>query len=271
MATAARPIWSGSISFGLVNIPVRLYIAVREHRIAFNLLHDQDKVRLKRKLVCPADGKEVHPEHIVRGYEVAKDQYVVVHQEEIEACAPAGSKTIEITDFVDLDGIDPIYFDRPYYVAPNSGAGKSYRLLLEAMKKSKKVGVAKIIMHEKEYLAALRPVQDVIVLSTMHFGDEVVPAEQVDTPREARINDREMKIAQQLIDSLATNFDPGRYHDQYRDCLQDMLEKKAAGEQIVTQPVPEKKQARATDLMTALQASLAQAKGKSTRGKRKSA
>jgi DNA end-binding protein Ku len=268
---ASRPIWTGSISFGLVNIPVKLHTAVREHRINFHMLHDQDKVRLRRKLVCPADDKEIHPEHIVKGYEIAKDQYVIVHQDELKSCAPKASKTIEITDFVELTEIDPVYFDRPYYIVPDKGADKSYRLLIEAMRKTKKAGVAKVIMHDKEYLSALRPIGDVICLYTMHFGDEVIPTDDLNVPGELKINEREMKIAQQLIESLATSFDPSQYHDEYRDCVQSMIEKKAAGQKIVTQPPPEKKHARAGDLMAALQASLAAAKGKSAKGRRKSA
>src|ERR1700722_16741225 len=169
MATvASRPVWSGSISFGLVTIPVKLFTAVREKRINFRSLHDQDQVPLKQKLVCPADGKEVHPEHIVKGFEIEKDRYVIVRQEELEAVAPKASKAIEIQDFVGLSEIDPLYFDRGYYVAPTPEGARPYRLLLEALTKKQKVGIAKIVMHGKEYLAALRPVEDVLCLETMH-------------------------------------------------------------------------------------------------------
>src|SRR5215212_380165 len=171
-----RPVWSGSISFGLVNIPVRLFTAVREQRVAFHLLHDQDKVRLRRKLVSSSTGKEIHPEHIVRGYEHAKGHFIVVRDEELEGCAPEKTRAIEITDFVELSEIDPIFYDRPYYVLPQKGAARSYRLLAEAMKRSGRVGIARVVMHEKEYLAALRTVGQVICLSTMHFGEEVVPS-----------------------------------------------------------------------------------------------
>jgi DNA end-binding protein Ku len=149
----ARAIWTGSITFGLVNIPIKLYTAVREQTIRFNLLHDQDNVRLQQKMVCPADGQEVHPEHRVRGYPVGPDQYVIIRQDELDALAPAASRTIEIRDFVNLEQIDPIYFDRPYYVAPQEHAVKAYRLLLEAMKRSNKIGVATFVMRNKEHLA----------------------------------------------------------------------------------------------------------------------
>src|SRR5690242_4043571 len=151
-----RPVWNGSISFGLVNIPVRLFIAVREKRVAFHLLHDQDKVRLRRKIVSAVTGREVHPEHIVRGFEVAKDRFVVVRDDELEGCAPEKTRTIEITDFVELSEIDPVFYDRPYYVVPQKGAGRSYRLLADAMRRSGRVGIARVVMHDKEYLAALR-------------------------------------------------------------------------------------------------------------------
>jgi len=228
MATA-RPIWTGTITFGLVSIHVRLFTAVREQRVAFHLLHDQDGVRLRRKMVCPADNKEIHPEHIVKGYEFQKGQYVIVTPEDLENCGPKSTWAIEITDFVDLADIDPIYYDRPYYVLPQPAAGKSYRLLLDAMKENQKVGISKLVMHDKEYLAALRPLEDVICLHTMHFGDEVVGADQLDAPPQHKASDREMKMAGQLIESLASSFEPGKYHDEYRDCVAAMLERKAQG------------------------------------------
>jgi len=257
---AARPIWSGTITFGLVNIPVKLLTAVREQRISFHMLHDQDGVRLRRKMVCPKENKEIHPEHIVKGYEIHKNQYVIVSPDDLEACGPRSTKTIEITDFVDLADIDPVYYDRPYYVIPQAAAAKSYRLLLDAMKSSQKVGISKLVMHDKEYLAALRPIEDVIVLHTMHFGNEVVSTKGLDAPAEHKAADRELKMAEQLIDSLASSFDPAKYHDEYRDCLMQMLQKKAHGEEIVTQPNLEPKAVKGGDLMAALQASLAEAR-----------
>lgn len=264
---ASRPIWTGTITFGLVNIPVKLHTAVREQRIAFHMLHDQDNVRLRRKMICPADNKEIHPEHIVRGYEIHKDQYVIVSPEDLERCGPKSTKTIEITDFVDLADIDPVYYDRPYYVVPQAAAGKPYRLLLDAMTRSQKVGISKLVMHDKEYLAALRPVENVICLHTMHFGNEVVGADTLDAlPGEQKVGDRELKVAEQLIDSLATAFDPAKYHDEYRDCVVAMLEKKAHGQQIVRQPQVAAKPVKAGDLMAALEASLAEAKSQAKGG-----
>src|SRR5258706_1308069 len=260
---ASRSIWTGSITFGLVNIPVKLFVAVREKNIQFHMLHDQDNVRLQRKMVCPADGKEVHSEHVVKGYELSPGQYVVVREEELEAAAPKKSKTIEIEDFVDLGQIDPVYFDRPYYVVPQEQGVKAYRLLVEAMEKSKKVGVARFVMRNKEYLCALRPQDGALVLETMHFNDEVIPVDKVDgVPHKARSDERELKMASQLIDSLSTKFKPEKYHDTYREAVQEIIEKKAEGEKIVTPPALDKeKKGRATNLMAALEASLAKAKG----------
>jgi DNA end-binding protein Ku len=258
---ASRSIWTGSITFGLVNIPVKLFVAVREKNIQFHMLHDQDHVRLQRKMICPKDGKEVHNEHVVKGYEVSPGQYVIIHERELEAAAPKKSKTIEIEDFVALDEIDPVYFDRPYYVVPQEQGTKAYRLLVEAMEKSKKVGIARFVMRAKEYLCALRPQEGALVLETMHFNDEVLPVDEVDgVPQKTKSDERELKMASQLIDSLSTKFKPDKYHDTYREAVQQLIEKKAEGEEVVTQPAMEEKKGRATNLMAALEASLASAK-----------
>jgi DNA end-binding protein Ku len=266
-----RPVWSGAISFGLVNIPVRLFTAVREQRVAFHLLHDQDMARLRRKLVCPADGKEVHPEHVVRGYPVGPDKYVIVHQEELEACAPEKTKAIEITDFVQLSEIDPVYYERPYYVLPQKDAARSYRLIVEAMRRTHRVGIARVVIHEKEYLAAIRPVGGVLCLSTMHLSDEVVPVEPIEESVEAvHPGEREVKAAEKLIASMLEDFDPKRYHDDYRDCVKKIVDKKAATAAPAAPP-PDKEnkpqEARAANLMAALEASLARAKGQAKRRK----
>ena len=259
---SSRPVWSGSISFGLVTIPVKLFTAVREKRLAFRSLHDQDKVPLKQKLVCPADGKEVHAEHIVKGYEIEKDQYVVIRQEELEAVAPKATRAIEIQDFVDLDDIDPVFFDRPYYVAARPEGMRPYKLLVEAMEKKKKVGIAKIVMHTKEYLAALRPVNGILCLETMHFGDEVVDPKGIaeEGGRGTKVDAREIKMAEQLIDSLSTDFKPSTYHDEYRERVMEMIQKKARGEKVVMRPESEEAPVRGHGLMAALEASLKRAK-----------
>jgi len=254
----ARSIWSGSISFGLVNIPVKLFTAVREERVQFHLLHDQDNVRLKQKMVCPNDGAEVHREHTVRGYEISPEHYVIVQDSEIEAAAPKSSRVIELQDFVDLAAIDPVYFDRAYYLVPQQHAEKAYRLLVEAMAQTKKVGIAKFTLRNKEYLAALRAVEGVICLETMHFADEVTPADKVeDAPRDVAVGERELAVAGKLIESLSTNFEPGRYHDEYRERLMALIQKKAHGEKVVIAPEKADGQKTAShDLMAALEASL---------------
>ena len=266
---SSRPIWSGSISFGLVTIPVRLFTAVREKRLHFRTLHDQDKVPLKQKMYCPADGKEVHPEHTVKGYEIEKDRFVIVRRDELEAASPKRSKAIEILDFVELDEIDPLFFDRPYYVAPRPEGAKPYKLLLEAMEKTKKVGIAKVVMWNKEYLAALRPLEGALVMETMHYNDEVVPQERVaGLEVKAKVDDRELKMATQLVDSLTTRFKPEKYKDEYRQQVMDLIEKKASGEEIHTAPTTDKETTgRARNLMAALEASLAKSRAQTTQAR----
>jgi DNA end-binding protein Ku len=253
--------WTGSISFGLVNIPVKLYNAIREERVAFHMLHDQDKSRLQRKMVSSTTGKEVHPEHTVKGYEIARDQYVVVTQEEMDSVAPEASRTIDIRDFVNLDDIDPIYYDRPYYLAPAEHAARPYRLLLDAMSKTRKVGIAKFVMRNHEYLAALRPRDGGLVLDTLHFHHEIVKMDAVPgLPVTVKVDDRELKVAIQLIESLASEFKPEQYKDEYRERVLEMVKRKAHGEEIHTQPPVGEKPGRVVDLMAALEASLARAK-----------
>ena len=273
-----RPVWSGSISFGLVNIPVRLHTAVREQRVAFHMLHDQDHARLRRRFVCPADGKEVHPEHLIRGYEWSDGHYVIVRDEELEACAPEKTKAIEITDFVELTDIDPLHFDRPYCVIPQAGSSKPYRLLVEAITRAKRVGLARVVMHEKEHLVALRPLKGLLCLETMYFADEIVPLDEIeDLPRDVKFADKELHAAGKIIKGLAGDFDPRDYEDTYRQCIREMVEKKARSEGTVEDATAEaddgdadaeqKKPARsANNLMAALEASLAAARGQSGKG-----
>jgi DNA end-binding protein Ku len=258
---AARSMWTGSISFGLVNIPVKMYTAVREQRVAFHMLHDQDKSRLQRKMVSTSSGKEVHSEHTIRGFEVAPGQMVVFTESELESIAPKTSRHIEIRDFVDQGEIDPVYYDRPYYLAPDENAAKSYQLLMHAMLTAKKIGMAKFVMRNKEYLAALRPLDGALCLDTMHFADEVIPVEDIPgLPLHGKPEEREMKMAMQLINALTTEFNPEHYKDEYRERVLEMAQKKAAGEEIITQPEPKEKPGRVSNLLEALEASLAQSK-----------
>ncbi|HET6249648.1 MAG TPA: Ku protein, partial [Tepidisphaeraceae bacterium] len=240
------------------------YTAIREKRLHFRTLHDQDKIPLKQKMVCPAHPtKEVHAEHTVKGYEIEKDRFVVVRQEELESAAPKGGKAIEIQDFVELEQIDPLFFDKPYHVVPKPEGAKPFKLLLEAMQKTNRVAIAKVVLWGKENLAALRPLDDGMVLETMHFSDEVVAATSVPGHDvHAKVDSREMKMALSLVDSLTADFDPKRYHDDYREKVLEIIHKKAEGEEIVTRPTNEDEAPKSGhDLVAALEASLAQAKG----------
>ncbi|HEX2700904.1 MAG TPA: Ku protein [Acidimicrobiales bacterium] len=261
----ARSIWGGAISFGLVNVPVKLYTAVRKKDVRFHQLHAADGARINQKRVCSEDGDEVAYEDIVKGYEIAKGQYVIIEPDELDSLDPETTHTIDIEDFVQLDQIDPLFFDASYYVLPDARGEKAYRLLLEAMRDSGKVGIAKVVMRSKQYLVAVRPVGEALVMSTMNFADEVVTQDELDGlpgPSE-NVSDRELKMASQLIDSLSTDFDAARYEDTYREKVLELIEKKAEGQEIVA-PKEAKATTPVVDLMAALEASLAAAKGEST-------
>jgi DNA end-binding protein Ku len=265
----ARAIWSGAISFGLVNVPVRLFTAVSRKTVRFHQLHESDGVRIQQKRVCPADGEEVPYDDIVKGYELTKDQYVVVSPEELESLDPKKTRTIDIEDFVELDQIDPIFYDHPYYLLPAQGADKAYNLLLTAMRESGKVAIARVVIRSKEHLTAIRPTGDVLTMATMLFSDEVVPHDKLDELPEsdAEASDREVKMARELIESLSTDFDPGKYRDEYRERVLDLIERKAEGEEIAIQPAEEPTEV--PDLMAALEASVAAAKQDGGDGKPK--
>ena len=258
----ARAIWSGAISFGLVNVPVKVYSAISRKTVRFHQLHDADAVPIRQKRVCPKDKKEVAYEHIVKGYEIAKDKYVVVTPEELEAIDPKKTRTIDIQEFVDLDQIDPVYYDHTYYLAPDKSAGKAYRLLQKAMEDAGKVAIGRVVIRTKEYLAAIRPADGALMMTTMVFGDEVVAANKIDElpARSGRTSPKEMAMARRLIESLSVDFDPGRYHDEYRERVLELIERKAAGEEISIQ-APEEEDGAPPDLMAALEASLAAARG----------
>ena len=257
----ARAIWSGSVSFGLVNVPVKLYTAVSPKDVRFNQLEEGTGARIRQKRVSAETGEEVPYERIVKGYEISPDRYVVVTPEELEALDPKATRSIEIQDFVDLDQIDPVHYERPYYLVPERGAAKAYALLLQAMKDSNKVAIARMVLRTKQYLAAIRPMGDVLCLETLLYHDEVVPTEDLEglPDSEVEISERELKMARQLIESLSTDFEPEKYHDEYRERVLDLIERKAEGQEIVTQPAAEEP-TQAVDLMAALEASLAAAK-----------
>src|SRR5665213_2679402 len=216
-----RPIWTGSISFGLVNVPVKLFSAVSSQDVRFHQLRKSDSSRIRQKRVSAIDGEEVAYDEIVKGYEVAPDEYVVIAPEELDALDPKATHTIDIEEFVDLDQIDPIYYEHPYYLVPDARAEKAYALLFEAMTRSNKVAIARFVMRTKQYLAALRPAAGVLVLSTMLYADEVVSVDNLEGLPEVSddelVTDRELKMAESLIESLtAPAFEPEKYHDTYR-------------------------------------------------------
>jgi DNA end-binding protein Ku len=275
-----RTIWSGSISFGLLNVPVKLYSAVSKKTVSFKELREGDGSRVRHKRVAEKDGKEVPYEKIVKGYEFAPDQYVTVTRDELAELDPKKTRAIEIQDFVDLDDIDPIYFESPYYLGPDKGAAKAYALLVDAMKQERKVAIARFVLRNKEHLAAIRPMDDVLTLATMRFHDEVVPPEQLDggvfeEEKPEKPEKRELEMAKQLISSLSGDFEPDKYRDEYREELTELLEQKAQGKEIVTAPSEEPKPTKAPDLMAALEESLSAVKGEEARagsdgaGKRK--
>jgi DNA end-binding protein Ku len=258
-----RPIWSGAISFGLVNVPVKLFSAVSSKDVRFHQLDAKSNARVKQKRVSAATGEEVPFDQIVKGYELGPDTYVTITPDELDALDPKATKTIDIEDFVDLDQIDPVFYERPYYLVPDKGGTKAYALLREAMRETNKVGIARVVLRTKQYLAAIRPKGDALVLETMLFADEVVADDELDLPRdEVDVSPREEKMARQLIDSLSSEFEPDKYHDEYRERVLKLIEQKAAGQEIVVEDATEEP-TKVVDLMAALEASLAAVKGDS--------
>lgn len=254
-----RAIWSGAISFGLVNVPIKLYSATSPKTVRFHQLHAKDGVRIQQKRVCPADGEEVPYDDLVKGFEIAPDRYVIIRPEELEALDPRHTKTIDIESFVELADIDPVYYDSAYHVAPATGGAKPYALLLSAMEQAGKVAIGRFVLRTRQQLCALRPADGVLVLSTMLFGDEVNAPERLDELEDltdVEANTREVAMAQQLIDQLSTPFDPTAYRDEYRERVLDLIDRKAAGEQVAVQPAAAAP-AAVPDLMAALEASVA--------------
>ena len=260
-----RAIWSGSISFGLVNVPVKLYSAVHPQGLSFHQFQEGTNARVRNKRVSEKTGKEVAYDDIVKGYEVEKGHYVMVDSDELAEFNPRTTRTIDIEDFVALDDIDPIFYDNTYFLAPEDtdGARKAYALLLKAMEDQKKVAIGRLVMRNKQYLAAIRPHDGALAVSTMRFHDEVMSPADIDaipTGRSApRAQPAEVKMAGQIIESMSRDWDPKRYEDTYRVQVLDYLKKKAAGEEIVVEEEPEE-QSKVVDLMAALEASLEAAK-----------
>jgi DNA end-binding protein Ku len=255
-------IWTGSISFGLVQVPVRLVGATKSRDVSFNQLEEGTGARIRYKKVSDATGEEVPPDKIKRGYEISKGRYVMIEPDELDVLRPKGSHAIEIEEFIDLDEIDPLYFEQPYYLVPDARGVKPYKLLVEAMKELNKVAIGRIIVRSKERLVAIRTVDDMLCIETMRYADEVVSRDNlVPDDGDVDLTDRELAMARQLVESLASDrFEPEKYHDQYREQVLDLINRKAAGESIVAEPVTEPP-AKVLDLVAALEASLAKAQG----------
>ena len=258
----ARAMWSGAISFGLVNVPIKMFTAARSKDIRFNQLHEPDMSRIKQKRYCADEDVEVSGDEIVRGYDVGADQYVIVTDEEIEALAPAVTNGIEIEEFVDLADIDPVYFESSYYLAPEKSGVKAYALLMNAMKQANKVALGRVVLRNKQYLVAIRPAGRAMAMSTLYFPDEVVSQDDLEglPGEEVVASERELAMAEQLIGALSNEFEPEKYHDEYREQLMTLIEEKASGSEPIALPVRAAPATNVTDLMAALEASIAAAK-----------
>lgn len=261
MGAMPRAIWSGSISFGLVNVPVKLVSATSPKDVRFHQLHAKDGGRVNQKRVCSVDGEEVDYSEIVKGYEIHRGQYVIVTPEELEGLLPQANRSIDIEEFVDLAEIDPLFFEHSYYLVPDGAAVRPYALLVEAMEGTGKVGVGRFVLRTKQYLAALRPREGALVLSTLLFADEIVEASELEvaTTKETKPSERELTMARQLVSSLSAPWEPAKYKDDYREQVLAIIEAKAEGNEIAVPEAPEQP-APVVDLMAALEASLARAK-----------
>ncbi|MBI4512251.1 MAG: Ku protein [Deltaproteobacteria bacterium] len=257
-----RSIWTGFISFGLVSVPVRLYGARSPRELRFHLLHDADGARIEQKRVCSADGQEVAYDHVVKGYPIARNRFIVVKPEELAAFDPEASRSIDIQEFVGREEISPIYYENTYYLLPDRGAGKAYALLAAAMKKLGKVAVARVVLRTKQHLCVVWPSDHLLALSTMLYRDEIVRTEELPQVPEldAQPREREAEMAEQLVSALAGKFEPEKFRDEYRDRVLELIDRKARGEEIVVAPRPVERPVM--NLLDALAASLAAAKEK---------
>ena len=258
-----RAMWSGAISFGLVNIPIKLFTAVSRKNVSFNQIDTRTGSRIQYRKVSAGDGEEVPSEAIAKGYQLSSGEYVLVGDDELAALDPEATRTIDIEQFVDLEEIDPLFYDAAYYVAPDKGAGKPYALLTRAMEEQGKVAIARLVMRTKQYLAALRPKDGMLVMSTMVYADEVNDPAQLDgveDVHDVNVSERELRMAEQLIESLTEPFEPERYEDTYRNHVLELIDRKAAGEEEVVAPPTPAAEEKVVDLMAALEASVRDAK-----------
>jgi DNA end-binding protein Ku len=261
-----RSIWNGALSFGLVNVPVQLFSAIEQKDISFHEFQAGTGARIKHKRVSEKSGREVDYSDIEKGYETSRGKYVMLTREELESVEPGRSRTIDIEDFVELAEIDPIYFDKPYYVAPQKGSEKPYALLRTALEDSERVAIARFVMRTKQYLAAIRVADDIMLLETLYFADEVRDTKSLNIPKRSKVPDRELRIAQQLIDSMTVAWKPEKYKDTYRERVLDLVRRKGKGQEIDIEP-REPEGAQVVDLVEALQRSL-ESRGKGSRARK---
>jgi DNA end-binding protein Ku len=260
----ARAIWKGSISFGLVNIPIALYPATRREELKFRLLRKSDLSPVNYKRVAEKDGREVSWDQIVKGYEYEKGKYVVLKDEDFQRVDLEATQTVDIKDFVNQEEIDPMFFYKPYYLEPQKGGDKAYALLRDSLKDTNKVGVAKVVIKTRQYLAGVKPEDGVLVLELMHFADELADAEKLHLPKKMEVGKREMNMAKSLIDSMTSKWEPEKYKDDYREALMEVIEEKveAGGKEIEEKPRKAPKPTKVIDLVSVLQKSLEQTGGK---------
>jgi DNA end-binding protein Ku len=256
----ARAIWKGSISFGLVNIPIALYPATRREELKFRLLRKGDLSPVNYKRVAEKDGKEVPWDQIVKGYEYEKGKYVVLKEEDFERVDLEATQTVDIQDFVDQEEIDPIFFYKPYYLEPQKGGDKAYALLRGALKDSNKIGIAKVVIKTRQYLAGVKPEDGALLLELMHFADELADPQKLHLPKKTEVGKREMTMARSLIDSMSSKWDPEKYKDDYKEALMEVIEEKvdAGGKEIEEKPKKAPKPTKVIDLVSVLQRSLDQ-------------
>jgi DNA end-binding protein Ku len=259
-----RAIWKGSISFGLVNIPIALYPATRREDLKFRLLREGDLSPVNYKRVAEKDGKEVPWDKIVKGFEYEKGKFVVLSEKDFQRVDLEATQTVDIQDFVDVEEIDPMYFYKPYYLEPQKGGDKAYVLLRETLEKTGKVGIAKVIIKTRQYLAGVKPLKHALVLELMHFAEELADAEKLNVPKKtSEPGKREMEMAKALVESMTSEWDPKKYKDDYRDALMDVIEEKveSGGKELETKPKPKKESSKVIDLVSILQQSLAKTEG----------
>jgi DNA end-binding protein Ku len=284
-----RALWKGVIEAEGLSVPVKLYTAVRPHEIHFKMLHDQDSVPVRQVLECPAENKEVPREHAVRGYEIRKDHYVIINEHDLDDCGPEASRSIRVLHFVDPADVDPVFFEKAQYLGPDEHAERAYATFAEALKRTGRAAVVQYVLRGKQYLAMIRPMGRVLCLEQMRYADEVLPAAElsdfgaeVDAPvgrrgsaragasaRKAKgggVTEREVAMAEQLVGALASEFDPTQYRDEYRDCVMDMIRRKAGGEVVAAKPARAKPATKGKDLTEALRASLEHLKRKKAAG-----